>query len=540
MNEQIAVFYQTVTKQCSNAHSLRTICELVCRNLIQSFSVNHLQLIIKYDNEWKLLLELNSKGIQYYFPPAIIPTTNEHYYKTVHYYNNKTEASIDILPNYRYILIPLKHHSAIIGHLTIAVPLESNLQPKHLTILAALLSAEITTELIKKSTKNHNIGRINAEKALLSSKEQQKSLLSYLQNMHDISFQLWRNNIMEDMLFIAVEEGKKRLNIDRMAIFLFDEQKQMHGTFGTDINGNTVDEFYFKSAIPDQWYAANTLNDKEYIAFQENTPLYHDLKQIGFGWSAYIALWDEDTPIGWIACDNLITGQPLRNYHHQLLKQYGFIISQHILRLRAADKLIKLNHNLEQRVQSRTKALNQANEQLQKLSRIDALTNIANRRVFDETVMTEWCRANRLGLPLSLLILDIDNFKTYNDKLGHAAGDQCLKTIASALSKVERRAGTLFARYGGEEFVLLLPGQDQPAAINNAQRLLNAMHNLALPFPSESKKDKAIMTVSIGVSTIIPSQTITYDEFFKDVDNALYQAKAEGKDCFRVLLPELI
>ncbi|MCD9523054.1 diguanylate cyclase [Photobacterium carnosum] len=540
MNEQIAVFYQTVTKQCSNAHSLRTICELVCRNLIQSFSVNHLQLIIKYNNEWKLLLELNSKGIQYYFPPAIIPTTNEHYYKTVHYYNNKTEASIDILPNYRYILIPLKHHSAIIGHLTIAVPLESNLQPKHLTILAALLSAEITTELIKKSTKNHNIGRINAEKALLSSKEQQKSLLSYLQNMHDISFQLWRNNIMEDMLFIAVEEGKKRLNIDRMAIFLFDEQKQMHGTFGTDINGNTVDEFYFKSAIPDQWYAANTLNDKEYIAFQENTPLYHDLKQIGFGWSAYIALWDEDTPIGWIACDNLITGQPLRNYHHQLLKQYGFIISQHILRLRAADKLIKLNHNLEQRVQSRTKALNQANEQLQKLSRIDALTNIANRRVFDETVMTEWCRANRLGLPLSLLILDIDNFKTYNDKLGHAAGDQCLKTIASALSKVERRAGTLFARYGGEEFVLLLPGQDQPAAINNAQRLLNAMHNLALPFPSESKKDKAIMTVSIGVSTIIPSQTITYDEFFKDVDNALYQAKAEGKDCFRVLLPELI
>ena len=124
------------------------------------------------------------------------------------------------------MLIPLKHHSAIIGHLTIAVPLESNLQPKHLTILAALLSAEITTELIKKSTKNHNIGRINAEKALLSSKEQQKSLLSYLQNMHDISFQLWRNNIMEDMLFIAVEEGKKRLNIDRMAIFLFDEQKQ--------------------------------------------------------------------------------------------------------------------------------------------------------------------------------------------------------------------------------------------------------------------------------------------------------------------------
>ena len=436
------------------------------------------------------------------------------------------------------MLIPLKHHSAIIGHLTIAVPLESNLQPKHLTILTALLSAEITAGLIKKATKNHNVGRINAEKALLSSKEQQKSLLSYLQNMHDISFQLWRSNIMEDMLFIAVDEGKKRLNIDRMAIFLFDKQKRMHGTFGTDIHGNTVNEGYFESEIPNQWFASKTLEYKEYIAFQENTPLYHDLQQIGFGWSAYIALWDEDTPIGWIACDNLITGQPLRNYHHQLLKQYGFIVSQHILRLRAADKLIKLNHDLEQRVQSRTKELNKANEQLQKLSRIDALTNIANRRVFDETVMTEWRRANRLGLPLSLLILDIDNFKTYNDKLGHAAGDQCLRKIAATLSQVERRAGTLFARYGGEEFVLLLPGQNQQAAVNNAQRLLNAMHNLALPFPSESKKDKPIVTVSIGVSTIIPSQTTTYGNFFKHVDTALYQAKAEGKDCFRVLLPD--
>ena len=73
---------------------------------------------------------------------------------------------------------------------------------------------------------------------------------------------------------------------------------------------------------------------------------------------------------------------------------------------------------------------------------------------------------------------------------------------------------------------------------SNAQRLLNAMHNLALPFPSESKKDKPIVTVSIGVSTIIPSQTTTYGNFFKHVDTALYQAKAEGKDCFRVLLPD--
>ncbi|SMY35712.1 Phytochrome-like protein cph2 [Photobacterium malacitanum] len=539
MNEQVADFYQTVVKQYNNAHSLRTICELVCRNLMQHLAVNHLQLIIKYNGKWKVLLELNSQGIHYHFPPIEPSTSNEYYYKNIHYYANKTTASIDVLPHYRYILTPLKHRSVIIGHLTLAVPLDSQLIPKHFAILTTLLAAEINNSLTKQTTKHHSINCINAEKELLSTKEQQQTLLNKLQSMHDISFQLWRCNSMRDMLFIAIDEAKKQLQIDRMAIFLFDEQKNMHGTFGTDIHGNTVDEFYFCSPIPNQWYASKTLKDKEYLAIQENTPLFHDLKQVGFGWSAYIALWDEDTPIGWIACDNLLTGQPLRTYHHQLLKQYGFIVSQHILRLQAAENLIKLNHDLEQRVQSRTEALNKANEQLQKLSRIDALTNIANRRVFDETVIAEWRRASRLALPLSLLILDIDNFKTYNDKLGHAAGDQCLKTIATALSKVERRAGTLFARYGGEEFVLLLPGQDQQQAKNNAQRLLNAIHDIALPFPCDGLKNNnhAIVTISIGVSTIIPSQSKTYDEFFKQVDTALYQAKAKGKNCFKVLSP---
>ena len=245
MNEKIDVFYQTVAKQYSNAHGLRTICELIGRNLIQHFSVNHLQLIIKYNKEWKLLLDINSEGIKYHFPPIAIPTINEYYYKSIHYYTHKTEASIDIVANHRYLLIPLKHHSTVIGHLTIAVPLTSTLFPKHLIVLASLLAAEIKSIVVKQTTKKNSIRRINTEKELQSSQQQQQALLNQLQSMHDISFQLWRSNSMKDMLFIAIDEGKKQLKIDRMAIFLFDEQKQMHGTFGTDINGNTVDEFYF-------------------------------------------------------------------------------------------------------------------------------------------------------------------------------------------------------------------------------------------------------------------------------------------------------
>ena len=209
-------------------------------------------------------------------------------------------------------------------------------------------------------------------------------------------------------------------------------------------------------------------------------------------------------------------------------KQYGFIVSQHILRLQAADNLIKLNYDLEQRVQSRTQALNKANAQLQKLSRIDALTNIANRRVFDETVTTEWRRANRLTLPLSLLILDIDNFKTYNDKLGHAAGDQCLKIIASALSKVERRAGTLFSRYGGEEFVCVLPETGESGARTVAEQLCGAVQAAAVPH--EFSKAAKVVTMSLGCLTVAGARDITPDQIIQEADKLLYNSKEAGRN----------
>ncbi|WP_318461159.1 sensor domain-containing diguanylate cyclase [Photobacterium leiognathi] len=537
MKKHVDLFYKNITEQWGNAHSLRTLCELTCRNLMEFFDVQHCQIIVAYKGQWHSLLQLNETGIQYSFPPIII-TENNHadIYDTITTQDNKqpfTSSSKD----FHRAWLPLFRREQRIGWLIIDFPHAANVDLQALGQLRTLLASEIDADLLSQTIKSENSSRRHVEQELRNSQHEQVLLLEQLQAMHSISFMLWRTKSIKEMLFIAVDEGKRQLEIDRMAVFLFDEKHHMHGTYGTDIAGNTTDEYYFESVIPNQWYAARTLKEKEYLAVQENTPLFHDLKQVGFGWSAYIALWDEDTPIGWIACDNLLTGRPFRSYHHQLLKQYGFIISQHLVRHQAEDRLKRLNKDLEKRVLTRTQELNDVNKMLEKMSRLDPLTNIANRRVFDEAIVDEWRRAERHQLPVSLLIMDIDHFKQYNDHLGHDAGDLCLKKIANGLANIERRAGSLFARFGGEEFVLLLPGQDSKAAVFAAKKILKAMHDMALPFPhNDNERTEPTVTLSIGASTTIPTQGSDYKTLFNTADKALYRAKGEGRNCYRLLL----
>ncbi|BDR33753.1 hypothetical protein PDY_08010 [Photobacterium damselae subsp. damselae] len=171
------------------------------------------------------------------------------------------------------------------------------------------------------------------------------------------------------------------------------------------------------------------------------------------------------------------------------------------------------------------------------MSRQDPLTQVANRRVFDNTFDEEWRRAERHQLPISLLIIDVDHFKHYNDCFGHAAGDACLRKIAKALNTIERRAGALFARYGGEEFVLLLPGQELSAATYTAKRVIHEVHKLALPTnkTAEYGDIKDVVTVSIGVHCQIPHAATSMEEFFRQTDIALYEAKSRGRDQYFVI-----
>lgn len=139
-----------------------------------------------------------------------------------------------------------------------------------------------------------------------------------------------------------------------------------------------------------------------------------------------------------------------------------------------------------------------ANEHLSRLSFVDALTGLANRRCFDETLDKEWRRAGRLHMPIALVIADVDGFKLYNDAFGHPAGDSCLAAVADVFLQSVGRAGDLAARYGGEEFVVLIPASDHAAALAVAEGLRQACEALAIALRSRSRWSKPTSPGPVG------------------------------------------
>ena len=166
-------------------------------------------------------------------------------------------------------------------------------------------------------------------------------------------------------------------------------------------------------------------------------------------------------------------------------------------------------------------------QRLDILSRQDALTGLANRRHLDEMMNQEWNRTLRQQQSLVLMIIDVDFFKNYNDKLGHLAGDECLRNIGQLLLSLAKRSGELAARYGGEEFVLMFPSMDGEMAEDQAKRLLDRLATLKLKKPDQ---DRPFVTVSIGIAVGLPSSRMCVEQLLRQADAALYKAKANGRN----------
>jgi diguanylate cyclase (GGDEF)-like protein len=210
-----------------------------------------------------------------------------------------------------------------------------------------------------------------------------------------------------------------------------------------------------------------------------------------------------------------------------------------VARLRSA---LTLKHELDAR-RSReqdllrvTHQLQEANQQLQRLSDQDALTGVANRRSFDTHLAYEWSRAAREQTPLALIMIDIDYFKAFNDHYGHPHGDECLKQVAQALAGPLKRPGDLLARYGGEEFIILLPWTGLPGAMALAERLRNRVTGLRIPHRRSAAADH--VTISLGVACDIPTRQATPQELIEAADQGLYAAKEKGRDRIEVVGPQ--
>ena len=172
--------------------------------------------------------------------------------------------------------------------------------------------------------------------------------------------------------------------------------------------------------------------------------------------------------------------------------------------------------------------LEQVNRELQQLATTDDLTGVANRRQFEQILNQEWPRLSREQKPLSLIMCDIDCFKAYNDTYGHPAGDRCIQSVSQVLEQATQRSTDLVTRYGGEEFAIILPNTDASGALQVARRI--RYYLAALKLPHESSPVSEWITLSIGVATKIPNLKETPVTLVQTADNALYQAKAEGRD----------
>jgi diguanylate cyclase (GGDEF)-like protein len=173
-------------------------------------------------------------------------------------------------------------------------------------------------------------------------------------------------------------------------------------------------------------------------------------------------------------------------------------------------------------------ALHAANARLERQALTDALTGIPNRHRFDQVLEEEWARHERAGLPLSIALVDADFFKAFNDEYGHLVGDECLRMVAKVIQSSVRRPGDFCARFGGEEFVIVLPNTDEAGAVRTAEMIRDRMRELRIAHARSAVGPH--VTVSIGISTTIPTRDASYQDLLNDADMAMYRAKASGRD----------
>jgi len=217
-----------------------------------------------------------------------------------------------------------------------------------------------------------------------------------------------------------------------------------------------------------------------------------------------------------------------RQWHQgeaELLQQ---VADQLAIAVQQSNLLAQVKQQSE-RLTETNRALEEANQRLNKLSRRDGLTQIANRRQFDAVLRREWKRLSRSHSPLSLIMFDVDHFKHYNDRYGHPAGDDCLRTIARTSQQVVKRPSDVVARYGGEEFAVILPNTSKAGALRIAETIRKSIRDLNL-INFETDTETIYVTVSLGVACQIPTPKTSPQGLIDVADQALYRAKEEGRN----------
>ncbi len=282
--------------------------------------------------------------------------------------------------------------------------------------------------------------------------------------------------------------------------------RELYGTTPEDIMAHP--EFLFDSVAPEDW---STFEQSIQASARTLKP---------WSWEGEVILRSGDRKWIWGSA------RPERQPDGTVL--WDGVLMDVSDRKRAELELQQLNRELEARVEERTAALAQANRKLARLVNLDSLTQIANRRCFDHRLHEEWKRLAREQQPLSLILIDLDHFKAYNDRYGHLAGDRCLNRVAQALKRAILRPADLLARYGGEEFAAVLPNTPPEGAEHIATRMQEEV--AALRIDHDRSQTGCYVTLSLGIASTIPQRGMMATTLIEYADSALYEAKHQGRN----------
>lgn len=346
--------------------------------------------------------------------------------------------------------------------------------------------------------------------------------------------------------FTTLEASNVQLRDSEHKLIQFLEAMPV-GVFVFDINGCPYYANSLAVSLMGQGVVSNTTLEQfsevyqAYLAGTHHLYPSHRLPSVR-------ALWGESTSVDDIEIHRPDKILPLEVWGTPIIGEpgkinYAIVAFQDITerkqaeanQLRVTQELAQLNQQLEeysrtleQKVLERTAALEKANQELQGLARTDGLTQIANRRHFDEHLQLEWNVLRREKLPLSLILCDIDYFKRYNDTYGHQAGDDCLRQVAQALHQSVRRPADLVARYGGEEFAVIMPNTHADGAIHIATEIQKHIQQLKIPHAQSTVSE--YVTMSFGVSSVVPHLPMLPETLINKADKALYEAKKQGRN----------
>ncbi|MCR9388668.1 sensor domain-containing diguanylate cyclase [Vibrio metoecus] len=322
----------------------------------------------------------------------------------------------------------------------------------------------------------------------------------------------------------AVEFSIAKLDIDRIGIFLPSDTDPslLQGTYGVDTDGVIRNESAFSMPYPDSPLFEQANAKPNTLVLLHDVPLWHDQKMVGHGWNAAIALSVDNQLIAFICADNLLKQRLLSSHQHELIQLFTRNFGEMLARLRGQEKLEKWNKTLEERITARTQELQSVNQKLAQAARTDSLTQLYNRRAYEEFIQELWQTRDTDPHPITLAVMDLDGFKQVNDQLGHQAGDELLKLFADLLRKTFDQPTDHVTRLGGDEFAVILCSQDQ-------QSHFRLLETIIREFSFSTAQRFNNLSVSIGAASVIPNTGMNTDSFFSLADQALYQAKANGK-----------